>query len=166
MNQHWLQERGFVSLAGSEFLVYQELLALEKRKKEILTSSDWSGLSEIVAIEEKVTRNLQLLQAELRVFLAEAVHVLSLREPSMSAIIEKSPPEIALQLREIQENWKQVVFELHELHLQNTALLESAQNVVEIRLKALSLAVNCREYSRSGERVKPPQGRFSLNWRA
>lgn len=163
--QQWLQERGFVSLLEAEYRLYEELLSLEQEKKRALASNGMPDLNRIVEAEEGMVRNLAELEKERKVFLSEAASLFGLEEPALSALAEVSPSPIRERLRDLKDRWQKVLVLLHQLHQENQLLLDSAMSVVQIRIKALTLAVSTSTgYTRCGERRS--EGRLFLNRRA
>lgn len=165
MSIQQLNEGDFVSLVGEELSIFEQMLTLARQKFDALTHGKVGHLSGIVENEEKLIRRLSGLEARRAVFLAGALPLLSLKEGTLTALARKFSPEHHAKLMEMKDRWQQILFELHELHLKNHRLLESAMKLLEVRLKAFRMTVQDFRYSRRGERLLL-QGSLLLNRRA
>lgn len=138
-----------IQVLSQESTEYEGLLALSRRKTQIIASANLEELQKITDDEQEVVGRLNRLEKKRVEVTADIANVLNrdVESLKLSKLIElmSARPEEQAKLADAQQRLKRTVGALRQINEQNKELLESAVEMVEFEMNLLQAAKGAPE---------------------
>lgn len=144
---------------------YQELIALGKKKRDVLVTLDMKGLERLLTSEEKLTARVQTLEEKRQkalIHLAVKNHSIN-RESKIDDLLPHAPAQLQPVLRQLNAALTQNVAAAKELSDGNQLLITSAMQAVSYHLNRLGGATVEPTYGQAGGEVVTHERRFEFD---
>lgn len=133
--------------------LYQSILELSKRKKDILVSADTQELDRIISQEQSIILQLGAFEKERQHIMDQIMtrHNVKMDKLTLSQILEFADQDSAKRLSNLGDSLKTVGAEITELNNINTQLIKQALHFVNYSINILARTVADSTYAPQGQ---------------
>ena len=157
-----------VLLLNQTLQIYQALLQLSRKKREILIAADPQALEQVTKQEEMIiiaAGKLEKLRLPLIQELAAAVGMAS-DQTALSTLIKHADSQTAAKLTAISEQFTGITGELTQLNQLNEQLIKQSLNFINYNINVLSQTTAESTYAPKGQTGPGKVGRSLLDAKA
>ena len=165
MTEMWAK---LITLLNQTLTLYQALLALSRKKRDVLVEARPQELEQLTKQEEVLIIEAGRLETA-RLNLAREIAAAAGLPPAataLSSLIDKADRETARELSALSESFEQVTKELLEINGLNTKLIEQSLDFINYNINILSQSVVGPTYLPKGQPLDKGSSRTILDTRA
>ena len=135
--------------------IYQQLIVLGKRKRNVLVAVDMKALEELIEEEKQLTQKISALeQNRQKALIHLAVENRSIKQDTqMAEVLGLAPKELQPVLRQLSQALTDSTAEVSELRDSNNILIRAAMNAAAYHLNRIGGARVEPNYGQSGSEV-------------
>jgi flagellar biosynthesis/type III secretory pathway chaperone len=131
---------------------YREMIGLAEEKRDALISVQADKISGIIAREETLIRQIEILEREREFLVGQIARESGWTDKKVKLLylVERAPARFAAQMKETGQNLADIVMRIALLNGINNNLLQQAMRIIEYNINILSRAQAAPMYSAGG----------------